>query len=79
MNELFTAFKRLFTGYDPENNPKDKEIQNNLKEAQRRVQENKNRNGGTYNPIDSLTPNKWKENGMLIAAGALLILMVFKD
>lgn len=83
MNELFIAIKRLFTGYDTENNLKDKEIQDNLKEAQRRVEENKKKNGGVYvPPIDHLTPwneKAWKENGMLIAAGILLVLMIFKD
>jgi preprotein translocase subunit SecF len=85
MNDLFDAFKRLFTGYDPENNAKDKQIQENLREADRRVKENKEKNGGRYvPPVDHLIPgssssSETKANTILAVVGALIVILILRD
>jgi hypothetical protein len=77
-SDLGNAIRRVLFGYDVENNQADKEAKENLEKATQNVQENIDRNG-YYNPMEAMSGVNISQNGLLIVAGILLVLMVFKD
>lgn len=79
--DLLNAAKRLLLGKTPEEEAAAKK---DLEEAAKRVEENKDRNGGTYDPsepvVETLTgiPGEY-QNLLLFGVVGVILLLILKD
>ena len=80
--DLLNAVRRLLGGRTPEEEAAAKK---DLEEAAKRVEENKGRNGGTYDPseplIETVTgiPAELQNNLMLFGVIGVILILILKD
>lgn len=76
---MFDAMRRIVTGYNPDKYPQDKGIKENLGQAEKEVQENKDRNNGVYVPVETGQMLPDFSNSILLGGVLVLIVLALKD